>query len=316
MTTPSPIRSAAQPRLARRESVAWLGRAGFFAGESPAPGRPLRPVLKWAGAKRKLVSHISPWAPPTARRLIEPFLGSAAVALNLGFAQNLLADSNPDVIGLYRCLGEDAVRFENECRQLFVPANNNAEAYYRLREEFNATTEAWRRSVLFVYLNRHGYNGLCRYNNKGRFNVPFGRYDAPRFPAEEFAQMAGLLARSELRCEDFKTVMREAGAGDFVYCDPPYSPASDTANFTSYAKGGFSHADQLDLVAAAVEAAARGAVVAISNHDTPVTRALYEGATHTIELRVPRLISCDGGSRHRAAELLVVYAAEPVMVAL
>jgi DNA adenine methylase len=262
------------------------------------------------------VPHIRPLVPPTAQRLVEPFLGSAAVALNLGFERNLLADSNPDVVGLYQCLEAAPESFVAECRRLFSPRTNTEEAYYRFRDEFNGTRDAFRRACLFVYLNRHGYNGLCRYNSKGGFNVPFGKYDAPYFPSEEFAHMTDLIARSDLRCADFRTVIAEAGNDDFVYCDPPYSPMSETANFTGYASGGFSHSDQLDLVAACTAASRRGATVVISNHDTPVTRELYSSATHLVELQVARLISCDGASRKKAAELLVVFSGSPVAMAL
>ncbi len=247
---------------------------------------------------------------------MEPFLGSAAVALNLGFERNLLADSNADVVGLYQSLAADPEVLVAECRRLFSSGNNTEASFYRLREEFNRTRDPFRRACLFVYLNRHGYNGLCRYNSKGGFNVPFGKYDAPYFPSEEFAHMSDLLAKAELRCSDFRTIIADAGHGDFVYCDPPYSPASETANFTGYAKGGFTHTDQLDLVEACEAAASRGATVVVSNHDTPVTRELYANATNLIELQVSRLISCDGATRTKAAELLVVYSIAPLAMAL
>ena len=276
----------------------------------------LKPILKWAGAKTKVVPHILALVPPTSKRLVEPFLGSAAVALNLGFDRNLLADSNPDVVGLYQSLAADPESFVRECRHLFTTRSNTEDAYYRFRDEFNGTRDVFRRACLFVYLNRHGYNGLCRYNSKGGFNVPFGKYDAPYFPVKEFAHMTELVQRSEVQCVDFRALLADAGAGDFVYCDPPYSPASETANFTSYAKGGFSHTDQMELVLACSAAADRGATVVISNHDTPVTRALYKAASQIIELRVSRLISCDGATRTKASELLVVYSNAAFAVAL
>ena len=262
------------------------------------------------------MAHIQVLVPPASQRLVEPFLGSAAVALNLGFEKNILADSNPDVVGLYRSLANDPERFVRECRRLFSPQTNTEETYYQLRDEFNGTRDGFRRACLFVYLNRHGYNGLCRYNNKGGFNVPFGKYDAPYFPSQEFAHMTDLLEKSDLRCADFRTVIAEAGHDDFVYCDPPYSPMSETANFTSYSSGGFSHSDQIDLVSACTAAARRGATIVISNHDTPVTRELYCDATHLVELQVARLISCDGAGRKKAAELLVVFSNSPVAMAL
>lgn len=276
---------------------------------------PLRPILKWAGAKTKLVPHIRALLPPTATRLIEPFVGSAAVALNLGLPKNLLADANPDVVAVYDCLAEHPVRFVRDCRELFASRNNTAESFNRLRAEFNASRDRYRRACLFIYLNRYGYNGLCRYNQSGGFNVPFGRYTAPYFPEKEFAQFRVFLRRAETVCADFREVIANAKAGDFVYCDPPYSPVSETANFTGYARGGFSHTDQLDLVVSCRAAIQRGAFVVISNHDTKVTRELYADATQLIELQVSRLISCDGANRAKAAELLVVYSPNAVAIA-
>jgi len=276
---------------------------------------PRRPILKWAGAKTKLVPHIRALVPPSATRLVEPFVGSGAVALNLDFPRNLIADANPDVIAVYESLSASPIKFVRNCKTLFTARNNSADAYSRLRDEFNACRDRYRRACLFIYLNRHGYNGLCRYNSSGGFNVPFGTYDAPYFPQKEMAVFRSFLKNADIRCADFRAVLEHAGVGDFVYCDPPYSPVSGTANFTGYARGGFSHQDQLDLVAACRAAASRGAFVILSNHDTPTTRALYADADRLIELQVARLISCNGAKRGPAAELLVVYASASIAVA-
>lgn len=273
-----------------------------------------RPILKWAGAKTKLVQRIQPLVPPTAARLVEPFAGSAAVALNLGFGRNLIADANPDIVAVYDSLAKRPWRYIRDCRELFTEANNTADAFNRLRDEFNASRDRYRRACIFIYLNRHGYNGLCRYNQSGGFNVPFGRYTKPYFPEAELVQFRKFLRRAEVHCADFREIIGQASRGDFVYCDPPYSPMSETANFTGYARGGFGHQDQLDLVAACRAAAARGACVVLSNHDTPVTRTLYADADRVIPLQVSRLISCDGENRNKAAELLVVYAGAAIAV--
>jgi DNA adenine methylase len=269
--------------------------------------QPRRPFLKWAGAKTKLLEAIRSAAPPGARRLIEPFAGSGAVALNLDYEDNLLADANPDLIAVYRALQRDGPAFIERCTPLFSPSNNVHDAYYALRQEFNATTNATRKAALFVYLNRHGYNGLCRYNRRGQLNVPFGRYVRPRLQHEAMQVFHDFLQRCEVRHADFRAVMAEAGRGDFVYCDPPYVPASATANFTSYAQNRFGAADQIDLAECARAAVARGAWVVISNHDGPETRELYRDADSRQELLVQRRISCVGNQRTPARELLVVF---------
>ena len=275
---------------------------------------PSRPFLKWAGAKTKLLPLIRALAPARPRRFVEPFVGSGAVALNLGHARNLIADANGDLIALYRVLQQEGDGFIESCAPLFVPENNSAAAFYALRDEFNLILEARRKAALFVYLNRHSYNGLCRYNARGRFNAPFGRYDGPRLPRDRMRAFHSFLQHCELRHADFREILAEAGPGDLVYCDPPYVPASATANFTGYAQEGFSPRDQIDLAAACEAAAARGACVFISNHDTPETRGYYRDADERHELIVRRRISCDSANRAEARELLAVF--RPKMTAV
>lgn len=266
-----------------------------------------RPFLKWAGAKTKLLHAIHATMPEGARRFIEPFVGSGTVALNLGLACNILADANRDLIAVYTALQREGDAFIESCAPLFVPENNSALAFYALRAEFNLTTDARRKAALFIFLNRHGYNGLCRYNARGGLNVPFGRHHGPRFPRERMRTFHAFLQSCELRHADFREVLADAGDGDFVYCDPPYVPTSDTANFTTYARDGFTARDQIDLAACGLAAAARGACVAISNHDTPATRDLYREADICHELVVARRISCHSADREPARELLVVF---------
>lgn len=268
---------------------------------------PKRPFLKWAGAKTKLVHAIRAAAPLDARRFVEPFVGSGTVALNLGLPHNLLSDTNGDLIALYAMLQREGDAFIENCAPLFTAENNSSAAFYALRDEFNRTTDARRKAALFLFLNRHGYNGLCRYNARGRLNVPFGRYLGPRFPRERMRAFHAFLQGCALRHADFRDVIAETGDGDFVYCDPPYVPASHTANFTTYAQDGFTARDQADLAAASEAAARRGACVAISNHDTPETRALYRHASEFHELLVPRRISCHSATRSHVRELLVVF---------
>jgi DNA adenine methylase len=278
--------------------------------------KPKRPFLKWAGAKTKVIPAIRAVTPADARRFVEPFVGSGAVALNLNPPQCVLADTNRDLIAVYQALQRDGEAFVALCATLFLPENNTPGAYYARRDEFNASEDVTRKAALFVYLNRHGYNGLCRYNLEGKFNTPFGRYTAPRLPADLMRQYQAFLQRCEIRHADFRTVIQQTGPGDFVYCDPPYTPASETANFTSYSQHGFTARDQADLAACCRAAAQRGAWVAVSNHDTPETRELYRDASERHELMVARNISCHSATRMPVKELLVVYrpAREPALV--
>ncbi|PHR64105.1 MAG: DNA adenine methylase [Idiomarina sp.] len=265
-----------------------------------------RAFLKWAGGKYNLIESITAVL-PEGNKLIEPFVGAGSVFLNTDYPKYLLNDVNPDLITLFKFVKRRPKRFIDDARKLFSMANNRPEAYYALRQQFNASSDPYERSLLFLYLNRHGYNGLCRYNLSGQFNVPFGQYQRPYFPQAEIEFFAEKAQRATFTCMGFEQVFRRARKGDVVYCDPPYAPLSLTANFTSYACGGFGMDDQTELARRAEHTARkRGIPVVISNHDTEFTRLLYKNA-ELESLQVARFISPKGDSRGKVAELLALY---------
>lgn len=267
-----------------------------------------RAFLKWAGGKFTLADAIRRVLPP-GEKLIEPFVGAGSVFLNTDYNQYLLNDINPDLINLYRTLKRRPRTYINDARNLFVPQTNSADAFYALRAQFNASTDIYERSLLFLYLNRHGYNGLCRYNASGGFNVPFGRYKKPYFPEAELEFFAEKSSKATFTCEPFQNSFRRARKGNVVYCDPPYLPLSPTANFTSYAARGFSFEEQALLAKKAKHASRyRHIPVLLSNHDTDEARHLYQGAELTT-LQVSRFISQNGATRRKVAELLAYFPA-------
>lgn len=246
--------------------------------------------------------------------MIEPFVGSGAVFLNTTFDRYLLADSNPDLIALYEELRDGGDEFIDNCATLFTPDNNRTSRYYQLREEFNSTDDRQRKSMLFLYLNRHGYNGLCRYNASGEFNTPFGQISKPYFPRKEMHYFIHHARHAAFRHQDFLRSMQRARRGDIIYCDPPYVPLSRTASFTDYHTGGFDWNKQILLAETAARLARRGVRVVISNHDTRETRELYRDLGACIQaLMVRRNISCNGTNRHAVSEIIAVFGAqEPV----
>ncbi len=267
--------------------------------------RPIRPFLKWAGGKLRITGTIRERL-PEGSRLVEPFVGSGAVFLNTDYRRYLLTDTNADLINLYRAVKRDCETLIARCRVLFTEKNNTPERYYTLRDRFNGTDDVEERSALFIYLNRHGYNGLCRYNASGGFNVPFGRYRRPYFPENEMRLFAVKAKRATFRTEGFERTMRVLKRGDVVYADPPYVPLSSSANFTAYSAGGFGMEEQGLLAKLAQAAADTGIPVLISNHDTPFTRAAYAKAALS-ELAVRRNISCNVLGRGKAQELLALF---------
>lgn len=268
-------------------------------------GNQVKPFLKWAGGKYRIINRIKEQLPPGSR-LVEPFVGSGAVFLNVDYSAYLLSDSNADLINLFQVLKEEGDTFVKYCREYFTPASNREEEYYRLRSEFNRTGNRKQKAALFLYLNRHGYNGLCRYNSSGEFNTPFGRYVKPYFPKEEMLYFARKGQKATFVCQDFRKTMAKLKPGDVVYCDPPYVPLSSTANFTEYSSGGFGLKEQKKLAEQAGKLAGKGVPVLLSNHDTEFVRQIYRGAQLT-SFKVRRFISCQGDNRNKAAEILALF---------
>ncbi|MBU3020796.1 Dam family site-specific DNA-(adenine-N6)-methyltransferase [Aestuariibacter sp. A3R04] len=269
-----------------------------------------RAFLKWAGGKYSLVENINAKL-PQGNRLIEPFVGAGSVFLNTDFKRYLLNDINPDLINLYNFLKAQPDAVIHDASRFFTPTHNDEATYYALREEFNQTTDEYYRAILFLYLNRHGYNGLCRYSLTGRFNVPFGRYKQPYFPHEEMLVFAEKSQKAVFTCLPFEKVFSRARRGNVIYCDPPYAPISQTAAFTSYAAKHFGIDAQHKLASLAIRASAvRGIPVLISNHDLALTRSLYEIAEMSA-LTVKRSISRNGAKRQPVEELLAFFPPNP-----
>ena len=264
-----------------------------------------RPFLKWAGNKYRCLNHILN-ALPDSDRLIEPFTGSGAIFINSNYSQYLLGEQNQDLITLYNLLKEKGALFIDYCSAFFTGQYNNKTDFYQFREEFNQSNYGERRAALFLYLNRHGYNGLCRYNQSGKYNVPFGQYKKPYFPLKEMSHFHNHCQSAEFLQADFRTTFLQAKPGDVIYCDPPYVPLSDSANFSAYTQKIFTENDQITLANLALESANKGIVVIISNHDTEFTRHHYRLAKMT-SFPVKRSISCHAEQRRNVQELLAVF---------
>lgn len=264
-----------------------------------------RPFLKWAGNKYRIIDRVRD-ALPQGKRLIEPFAGSAAVFLNTDYEQYIINDNNPDLIHLYTILKKEGAAFIKKCRYYFTPRYNNEEQYYKLRKKFNDSKDKHKRAILFVYLNRHGYNGLCRYNLKGGYNVPFGRYKAPYFPEKEMLLFHEKAKNADFVLSSFEEVIQSARKGDVIYCDPPYVPLSSSANFTSYSTGSFNIEKQQQLADLANKTSKKGIPILISNHNTAFTLKAYSNAKIE-KFHVQRFISCNGKKRGTAGELLALF---------
>ncbi len=250
------------------------------------------PPLKWAGGKRWQIPHVRPcWEANAHRRLVEPFCGGLAVSLGLMPDRALVNDINPHLMNFYRCVTGGFTK-------PLINMENDAAAYYEHRLWFNdmirsgaadTPIAAW----LFYYLNRTGFNGLCRFNSKGLFNVPFGKFKTINYRTD-FSDVAAALAGWTLTCGPFEAIRTDPD--DFLYLDPPFD-----VPFTTYSAGGFSWDDQ---VRAATWAAAHPGPVLLANQATPRILELYRDLGFALTfLDAPRRISCTG-DRTPAKEVL------------
>lgn len=271
-----------------------------------------RAFLKWAGGKYPLLDDIKRHL-PEGDCLIEPFVGAGSVFLNTEYPRYILADINSDLINLYNIVKDRPDEFVTDARALFTAESNASEVYYAQRKAFNQSRDSYHRALLFLYLNRHCYNGLCRYNLSGEFNVPFGRYRRPYFPEAELYVFAERAQQATFICESYDATLAKAEKGAVVYCDPPYAPLSATANFTAYHTNNFSMVEQKRLAEMAMSLSQDSHIpVLISNHDTPLTRDWYQGAD-LYQIKVRRSISRSGNSRSKVNELLAMYTASEPM---
>jgi DNA adenine methylase len=250
----------------------------------------LKPPLKWAGGKRWLVPRLKDlWKPFSAGRLIDPFCGGLSIALGLEPEKAILNDVNPHVMNFYRWLQKGMV--------IKCLMENDRKFYLERRTMFNSLvsrgeSESLAAAELFYYMNRTGFNGLCRFNKKGGFNVPFGKYKKITYTTD-FMSYAEPLSKWELKCGDFMGVPLQSG--DFIYADPPYD-----VEFRQYSKDGFEWADQERL---AIWLSKHDGPVIASNQATSRILDLYMGLGFNVEqVDAPRMISCTG-DRTKAKEM-------------
>jgi DNA adenine methylase len=265
----------------------------LHAKRSQQTSETLKPPLKWAGGKRWLLPYLEPiWHEHQHRRYVEPFCGGLAAPLGLKPQKALLNDINPHLINFYQQLQKGL--------RVTIRTENRETVFYAHRERFNqlvklgkATTDE--AAQLFYYLNRTCFNGLCRFNRSGEFNVPFGKYMTINYQRDFESYKALLSIWSFSNCDLESLSLKQ---GDFIYADPPYD-----VEFTTYSAGGFSWNDQ---VRTAQWLARHGGPVVLSNQATPRIVRLYKELGFKVRyLDGPRRISCNG-DRTAAREVLAV----------
>ncbi len=253
-----------------------------------------KPILKWAGGKTQMLGNLLPKVPSSYGRYIEPFFGGGAMFFALRPESAIIADSNPELINMYR---EVADHVENVIR-LLKQYENTSEMFYAIRsQEWTALPKA-EAAARMIFLNRTCFNGLYRVNKQGQFNVPYGKYKNPKICDEAGLRAASeALKKADILCGDYLLVLEHyAQPGDFVFLDPPYLPISEYADFKRYTKEQFYEEDHIELAKIILTLHERGCHVILTNSNHPLVHELY--APFNIDVvQTKRHISCNGSTR-------------------
>ena len=261
----------------------------------------MKPIIKWVGGKGSNLKYIKEMLPEHYEHYYEPFLGGAALLLELNPETASVNDINPELINMYKQVRDqvgvvlrklDALDIRHEI------ADDPKEVYYQVRDEFNSNllSNTPDQAARFIYLNKHCFNGLYRVNKKGQFNVPFnGRLTGVSCDRDNLIEVSKMLQTVEFRLGDFESGCGDAEEGDFVFLDPPYDVLTDTS-FTDYTKAGFGSEEQRRVSELFKKLTARGVKCMLTNHDTPLISELYKDFNIRV-VDVRRSINRNGSDR-------------------
>lgn len=267
------------------------------------------PFLKWVGGKRQLLPDILPHLPPEPRVYYEPFLGGGAVFFAFAPKKAVLNDMNQRLVRAYRGVRDDVEGVLANAAALFPRGRAATEQEYRavraMQDDLATDTEA---AAWLLFVNRYGYNGLYRESKAGRFNTPWNKATREAvIDTENLRACSRALRGVEIVHGDFGPLVRAAGDGGAVYCDPPYSPASGTADFTAYVKAGFGPKEQIRLRDEAKAAVRRGAHVVLSNNLTEEIDGLYSAPPfRIIDVKARRAVNSKANARGAVDEVVIV----------
>jgi len=285
----------------RREmpaSAVALRATGPLFYESPIR---IKPFLKWAGGKTRLLPSLRQSLPPKFNRYFESFVGGGAFFFDLQPTDAVLGDSNPELMNCYQVVREKPKDLITTLSKLRV----NKSEFYRIRELEAERLSPVIRAARLIYLNKTCYNGLYRVNRQGRFNTPYGQHsNVILVDPENLIAASAALCKAELVCADFAKIVDKAQRRDFIYLDPPYVPVGKFSDFKRYTKDQFYEADQERLAQVFRELATRGCFVLLSNSFNAKTVKLYSGFVQRT-VKMPRFVNCKGEGRGHVKELLI-----------
>lgn len=273
-----------------------------MSAESSTVTNATQPFIKWAGGKRQLLGEIEARLPKKWGTYYEPFVGGGAVLFRFNPEKAVINDINKQLINAYIAIRDDPDELMRQIDvhdDLIKDANEPKEYFYTARSRFNellasdkADTES---AALFVFLNKHCFNGLYRVNAKGLYNVPCNGSRATSYARENILAISDYLKRITILNGDFEDACKNATTGDFVFIDSPYAPLNPTS-FESYTKEGFAEEEHRRLAALYQELTERGCFCMLTNHDTKLINDLYDGFNIDV-VQVKRAINSDASKR-------------------
>ena len=291
-------------------SVAYMKNFSIGMEEQSLKEKP-KPFVKWVGGKRQLLIQfkLRNLYPPEKFNLIngryfEPFVGGGAVFFDLLPEKAFLSDLNSELVITYNVIKNNI----DELIKSFKKHKYEKEYFLKIRAKDPKKLSDIEVASRFIYLNRTCFNGMYRVNSQGGFNVPFGKYSNPLICDEQnLRRVSKALKNVEIKCQDYKEVLKKAKKGDFVYFDPPYFPVSKTASFTSYTKEAFLEKEQIELRDTFLELHDKGCFVMLSNSDTPFINKIYSGhkGVRITKVEAGRAINSKASGRGKITEVLV-----------
>lgn len=260
------------------------------------------PFVKWAGGKRQLIPQIRERMPEKYNDYYEPFVGGGAVIFDLLPANALINDINKALINTYRTICNESDAFLKEVNRLDNDMwEDGKKYYYSIREHYNDKLMRSEYDVelaaLFVFINKHCFNGLYRVNGKGLFNVPYNNSRRVSVDEDVIIATSEYLRGVTIIDGDFEQACKNAKKGDFVFIDSPYAPLNPTS-FESYTKEGFDIESHKRLAKLYDELTARGCYCMLTNHNTELINELYGNKDYKIDVvSVKRMINSDASNR-------------------
>jgi DNA adenine methylase len=253
-----------------------------------------KPILKWAGGKTQILSNILAKMPTSYGQYIEPFLGGGALFFALQPKKSVIADSNPELINMYRQIASSVDEVIDHLRQY----ENTKDQFYDIRAQDWILLSKPEAAARTIFLNKTCFNGLFRVNKKGQFNVPYGKCKNPKIcDIESLRAASSVLQTAKILCGDYMLVLEHyARPDDFIFLDPPYLPVSAYSDFKRYTKEQFYEEDHIELSKQIMRLHEMGCHVILTNSNHPLVHELYSPFNIDV-IQTKRYISCSGDNR-------------------